>query len=145
MIGYVKSIGVWLFGLLGLTLGVFIGEWCAALTAFLILNCIDLVTGIIKGLYLENLSSREMFKGLLRKLAMWCGVALAHQIDVLLFNGSNSTQMGLVFGFIATEGLSITENLVQAEVIVNEDIIKYLRQIKSTEHAKDEDMRENGQ
>lgn len=71
-----------------------------------------------------------MYRGLLKKLAMWCGVVLAHQIDVILFQGSNSTMFAIIFGFIANEGLSTLENLVEADVIVNENIAKYLKQIK---------------
>lgn len=127
---YIKSVTVQVSSVFGLCVGVLIGQWHEFLTVLLIVNLIDYATGIIRGLYQQNLSSQKMYRGLLKKLAMWCGVVLAHQIDVILFQGSNSTMFAIIFGFIANEGLSTLENLVEADVIVNENIAKYLKQIK---------------
>lgn len=51
-------------------------------------------------------------------------------IDLVLFSGTHVVRTGVIFLYIDTEGLSITENLAALDVPIPKSITKYLRQIE---------------
>lgn len=122
--------------------GFLFGEWHTFLTVLIVMQVLDIITGIAKAIYNEDLSSRKSTKGILKKAGMWGAIVLAHMVDLVLFSGSHVVRTGVLFMYIATEGLSITENLAQMDVIVNENLIKYLRQIEDKSKEDTETKKE---
>lgn len=111
--------------------GFLFGGWSELLTALLVIQALDIITGFLVGVKNEGVSSKEMRAGLIRKVGVWILVIFAHTIDTVLLDGQLVAQTGVLFAFIANEGLSLTENLGNIGVIVPESVTKYLAQVKS--------------
>lgn len=111
--------------------GFLFGGWSELLTALLVIQALDIITGFLVGVKNEGVSSKEMRAGLIRKVGVWILVIFAHTIDTVLFDGQLVAQTGVLFAFIANEGLSLAENLGNIGVIVPESVTKYLAQVKN--------------
>lgn len=110
---------------------------------------IDYITGLICGAMgksekTENgyLKSHEAFKGLLKKALILLVVLLAALLDMAVSNGAG-IQFEAVMGatclwFIASEGLSILENVARMGVPVPKILLKLLEIMKSKGDAPDE-------
>lgn len=130
-------------GLCGISLGFLIGEWHMFLTILLIMQGLDILTGLAKAFYLGILSSHKISKGMIKKAMVWVVIIIANFIDAILFDGSSVVRMGVVFMYIAMEGLSIVESLAEMDVLVPDEVKKYLGQIKdkgSKEMEKDKEV-----
>ena len=114
----------------GITFGFLFGGWTELLTAVLILHVLDMITGIMVAGKLKEIGSREMNKGIKKKVGNWIALILAHIIDVVLFDGQPIAITGMSFVLIANEGLSIVENLGNLGVYMPNFITKYLKQIR---------------
>lgn len=93
------------------------GGWTDGLTALVIAMCIDYMTGLaVGGVFHKStktadgsLSSREGWKGIIKKLITMLLIVLAVQIDIVL-NLHNFVRDACVIGFFANECISIIEN-----------------------------------
>ena len=85
-----------------------------ALVAFMV---VDYITGLAVALIFHKskktdgggASSKEGFKGIVKKVCILLLVGLAHEVDVLM--GADYIRAITVTFFIANEGLSVLENL----------------------------------
>ena len=111
--------------------GFLFGGWSELLTALLVIQALDITTGFLVGVKNKGVSSKEMRAGLIRKVGVWILVIFAHTIDTVLLDGQLVAQTGVLFAFIANEGLSLVENLGNIGVIVPESVTKYLAQVKN--------------
>lgn len=85
------------------------GPEYVVLTALLVFMAIDYITGIIASIISGvGLSSSYGFKGLLKKFATLCVIAVTHHIDLLL--GTSMAMLGAVYFYSALELISIVEN-----------------------------------
>ena len=73
-----------IFGLIGGTFSYWMGGWDVLLRTIVSLAVVDYITGIIKGIYLKELSSEIGFKGLLKKIVMFIVIAVAFSIQELI-------------------------------------------------------------
>ncbi len=99
---------------------------------------IDYATGIIKSVVQETTSSKIGFKGIFKKVAMLCIVALAVLLDIVLETKSfkyNCRYLVVCFYF-ANEGLSILENVVNAGLKVPKQLQEVLEQCKKNKVKK---------
>ena len=115
---------------------------------------IDYITGLICGAMgnsekTENgyLKSHEAFKGLLKKALILLVVLLAALLDMAVSKGAG-IQFEAVMGatclwFIASEGLSILENVARMGVPVPKILLKLLEIMKSKGDAPDEKPEED--
>lgn len=113
------------------------GSWIPLMTALLIVQGIDIVTGVLVGGKEDELGSRSFFKGLKRKVAMWMLIILAHIIDDIAFGGLPVAVTGVVSFLLAGEGLSIIENLNELGVPVPKFIKNHLQKMKE-QHDKEQ-------
>lgn len=114
----------------GLAIGFLFGGWSQLLTTLLVIQVLDIFTGLLVGFRNKNISSLRMREGFTTKVGYWILLILAHLIDQVLLQGQMVTQTAVLFGFIAVESLSITENLGMLGVIVPQFITKYLEQVR---------------
>lgn len=106
------------------------GSWLPLMTALLIVQAIDIITGVLAGGKEDELGSRSFFKGLKRKVAMWTLIILAHIIDDIAFGGLPVAVTGVTSFLIAGEGLSIVENLNELGVPVPAFIRNHLKKMQ---------------
>jgi toxin secretion/phage lysis holin len=133
MDGKVPSI----FALLGVPVSFLFGEWTPFMAALLVLTCLDIMTGVMKGFYDKKLRSRKMSEGMMRKLSMWLVIIVANMIDVAMsdvnetmFGGVPMAKTLAIFFYIGMEGLSICENVGQMGVKLPKFLTTYLEVLR---------------
>lgn len=108
-------------------------KWMYALIAFIV---IDYITGLIKAIYLKQLSSEIGFKGILKKIMILVAVAVA----VVLENTTGLPLRNLVVCFyIANEGISLLENIAEFIPIPKKMKEIFLQLRDKTENAESEE------
>ena len=105
------------------------GEIDVALECFIVAVILDYVTGILSAGYQKKLNSKIGFKGILKKIALFCLIALAVIIDKIT-GASGIVRTLIIYYLVANEGLSIIENLAEMNIIIPEFIKEKLEQIK---------------
>lgn len=99
-------------GVAGGVLSYIFGAWDTLLYVLVVFMIIDYITGIIKGIYLKELSSNIGFKGLLKKIMILAVVAVANLVQLLVGDVLAIREIVIMF-FIANEGISILENAAE--------------------------------
>jgi len=115
------------------------GDFNEVMTLLLVLNTIDIITGIMNGIKMRNLASKRMTEGLFKKFGMWCCIIIGHVIDVVVFNHQPVAKNMVVTYFIGNEGLSILENVGKLGLIAPRKLFKYLEQLKDKINTEEDD------
>lgn len=116
---------------IGALAGFLFGGWHELLTALIMIQALDILTGLLVGVKNKSLSSKKMSAGLYKKTAVWILIVFTNIIDRVLFDGAMIVQTAVCFAFISTEGLSLAENLGNMGIIIPDFIISYLEQVKN--------------
>ncbi len=103
-------------GIVGAAIAALFGGWDMALKTLCIFMVIDYLSGlIVAGVFKASkksgsgaLESGAGLKGLLRKMAMLCGVLMAYYLDQVA--GTNFVRDAACTAFICNEAISIIEN-----------------------------------
>jgi toxin secretion/phage lysis holin len=119
--------------------GFFFGGWSQMLTILLVIQGLDVFTGVLVGIKDKRVSSTLMRKGLVKKVGIWILIVFTHMLDLLLFQGQMVAQSAVLFAFIAQEGLSLAENLGNIGVIVPPSVTQYLTQVKNKSESDSTD------
>lgn len=96
-------------GVLGGLLAYFLGGWDVLLKTIVFLAVADYVTGLIKAVYLKQLSSEVGYKGLLKKILMFIIIAVAFEIQKFLNHAVALREIVITF-YVCNEGISLLEN-----------------------------------
>jgi len=118
------AIGGWL----GWALGGLDG-FLYALIAFVV---IDYITGVMCAVVDKNLSSEVGFKGIFKKILIFCMVAVAHIIDTQILGvagDGSAIRTAVIFFYLANEGLSIFENTTRLGLPVPQKLKDVLAQL----------------
>ena len=99
-------------GILGGILSYCFGGWDILLKTVLILTVLDYITGVIKSIVNNRLSSYLSFKGIAKKVMMYAVIAAAVVIGRLM-NDSIPLREVIITFFIANEGISLLENAAE--------------------------------
>ena len=97
------------FGFVVGLLSYWLGGWDILLKTIVFLTVIDYITGIMKAVYLKQLSSEIGFKGLLKKIMMFIVIAVAFVIQQLI-GGTVPLREVVIMFYIVNESLSLLEN-----------------------------------
>lgn len=112
-----------------------LGGWTPAMTTLLTLAALDVISGFSRAAIQQKLSSKESWRGGLRKVLMFVIIALGAQADTLLRESGVSIGDGdlvrnaAVIFYCVSEGLSIVENVVGAGLPVPQAIKDALAQL----------------
>lgn len=105
----------YIFTLLFTYLSYMLGGFDRALQILLICICFDYITRLIAGYILGNLSSKDGFKGILKKVLYLIVVSVGFYIDeVTKSNGALRSMV--IYYFITNECLSILENIADCGI-----------------------------
>ena len=94
---------------IGAGVGYLFGGWSVLLQILLTLSAIDYASGLLASGVEGKLSSKIGFKGIAKKVMMFCLVALGHLIDKAVGEG-DTVQTAIIFFYLGNEALSILEN-----------------------------------
>lgn len=111
------------------TLIYILGGFDIALQSLLLVILFDYITGLLSAIYNKEVSSKIGFKGIIKKIALLCGVALSVVIDNIT-GSSGVIRTGVIYFFVANEGISILENLAEMNIKMPKKIIDILSQLK---------------
>lgn len=115
----------------GVFAGFLFGGWNELLTALLVMQALDIITGLLVGGKDKDISSSVMNAGIKKKVGTWAAIIMANTIDIVLFDSQPVAQTGIIFVLIGNEGLSLVENLGKLGVPMPDMITKYLIQIRN--------------
>lgn len=113
------------------------GVWDNVMTALVVLIVLDVMTGFLRAFIQQELSSKESFRGVAKKLLIFVLIAVAVQVDSITGMAGTTRNVVAVF-YCASEGLSILENSVAAGMPVPEllrDALKQLNERKFIERG----------
>lgn len=114
----------------GLLLSFLFGTWTPLLTALLVFQVIDIITGIMVGGKKREISSESFFDGFKKKVGMWLLLIVANIIDVTLVGGVPAMKSAVSGLLIAGEGMSLLENLTLLGVPIPKKVTKFFEQLK---------------
>lgn len=104
-----------------------LGGWDVLITTLIILMCLDYVTGILKGLYIQKLSSQAGFKGIIKKISILIIVSLAVMCEKI---GIPAVREITIMFFAVNEALSILENAGEMDLPIPETMKNALLQLR---------------
>lgn len=113
---------------LGPLISFFYGSLSITLIVLIALMGIDFLTGIMDGVYNNNLDSRYCYKGIFKKITILIMVAVSHLCDVAL-NITVCMNIVIIF-YLTNEAISIIENSAKLGVPFPKKVLKILNQIK---------------
>ncbi|CAM4014866.1 phage holin family protein [Geobacillus stearothermophilus] len=119
-----------------ITLAYLLGGLDNLVAAFAIFMVCDYITGIIAGAKNKQVSSRRALKGLGKKAGMITFVIVANQLDIITGNQNGFLRDAMLTFLIATEGISIVENLGRLGLNVPTFLVKALEQLSDKEGDK---------
>lgn len=91
------------------------GGWSALIQTLVLFIVLDYVLAVIVAGFYGELNSKKGFKGIAKKVAILVLVAVAHQVDQVLGDGS-LIRDSVIFFYIANELLSILETVAKTNL-----------------------------
>ena len=114
------------------------------LIGLVVLVVADYISGVIAAYIRHELNSKRGFAGILKKVLLFCVVAVANILD-------NATNAGgvlrsLSIGFLmANEGISVLENAARCGIPLPQRLIKALEQLRGEEQKTGEENSAKGE
>jgi toxin secretion/phage lysis holin len=106
-----------------------LGGWDMMLQVLVAMSIIDFITGVMAGAYTKKLSSNVSYKGLIKKIGIYVMVAMACFLDKMM-NTNMMLRTAMIGFYIATEGISILENMGRMDMPLPKFIKDMLIQLK---------------
>lgn len=128
-------------GVLGATVAFLYGGWYEAMSTLLVFQAFDFATGVLVSTLHGYGDSRELAKGLIKKLGMWVALAVAYRVDItwsvaLGLEGTPILMAGLG-AYNLAELYSITENLGRLGVMTD-FLSKFMKQVETEQERKEQ-------
>lgn len=118
---------------LGGALGYFLGGLDGLLIALILFVVLDYITGVMVAIIDKELSSEVGFKGIFRKIIIFCLVGVAHIVDANIIGTGSGLRTAVIFFYLSNEGLSILENSAHLGLPIPEKIKNVLTQLRDNE------------
>ncbi len=116
------------------TIGGWFGYMLGGVDGFLYvlitLVVIDYITGVMVAILEKKLSSEVGFRGICKKVLIFCLVAIGSVIDTRIIGDGAVLRTAVIFFYISNEGVSILENASKIGLPVPEKLKDILEQIK---------------
>lgn len=120
----------YVFTAIGGFMGWFLGGLDGFVYALIIFVVVDYITGVLAAIIQKNVSSEIGFKGICKKVLIFCLVGLAHILDTQVIKTGSVLRTAVIFFYISNEGISVVENAARIELPVPQKLIDVLEQLK---------------
>ena len=138
-----KNVILFALSMLGSFVVEFLGGVDTVLIALLLFMAVDYITGMAVAFIFHKskktqgggASSKEGFKGIVKKICMLLLVGLAHELDIIM--GVDYTRAMAILFFIGNEGLSVLENMGLMGVKYPAFLIKALEALRDEEQKNE--------
>ena len=117
-------------------LGWFLGGLDGFLYALLVFVVVDYLTGLMAAFIQKKISSEVGFRGICRKVAIFCLVGIAHILDTQVIKTGSVLRTAIVFFYLSNEGISILENITIIGLPVPQKLRDVLEQIREKDGGK---------
>lgn len=101
----------YVFAGIGGFMGWFLGGLDGFLYALLMFLVIDYATGLMAAFVQKKISSEVGFKGICKKVAIFCLVGIGHVLDTQVIQNGSVLRTAVIFFYLSNEGISIIENV----------------------------------
>ena len=96
----------------------------------------DYISGVIAAIIAHELNSKRGAAGILKKVLLFCIVAVATAIDNA--TGADGVVRSLTIGFLlANEGISVLENCAKCGIKMPKKLVSVLEQLRGDDDEKD--------
>ena len=129
----------YVFAGVGGFMGWFLGELDGFLYALLMFVVIDYATGLMAAFVQKKISSEVGFKGICKKVAIFCLVGIGHVLDTQVIQNGSVLRTAVIFFYLSNEGISIIENVALIGLPVPKKLKEVLEQLHEEEDEKKED------
>lgn len=126
------------FAAMGGALGAVLGGWDGFLYALVLFVAVDYLTGVLVAVMRRKLSSEAGFRGIAKKMVIFCLVAVAQVIDVQIIRNGSVVRTAVIFFYLSNEGISIVENAAALGLPVPRKLKDVLEQLKDDSEGKGE-------
>lgn len=130
------SIIQYLFAGIGGIMGWFLGGLDGLLYALIVFVAVDYLTGLMSAIANKKISSEVGFKGIAKKVAIFCLVGVGHVMDNHILHEGSVVRTAVIFFYLSNEGISIIENIALMGLPVPQKLKDVLAQIKSDTETK---------
>lgn len=120
----------------GAFVGYLFGGWSVLLQILLAFVIIDYVTGLLAASVEGKLNSKIGFRGIAKKIMIFCLVAVGHLADRAIGDGS-MIQNAIIFFYLGNELLSILENAGRTGLPVPDQIRSAVEILKGKGESKE--------
>lgn len=114
------------------------GGWSMPLQVLVAFVTLDYITGLGAAFVGKRLDSRIGHRGIVRKVGFFVLVAIAHLLDTVTGMGAPILKTAVLWYLIATEGISITENLGEMGVPIPKTLLDALERLKTKKDETEE-------
>jgi len=121
------------FAALGGFLGWFLGGMDGFLYALIAFVVIDYITGVMCAAADHKLSSSVGFRGICRKVLIFCMVGMANILDVNILGEGSVLRTAVIFFYLSNEGVSMLENCAHLGLPIPEQMKNVLAQLHDRE------------
>ena len=126
----------YVFAGIGGFMGWFLGGLDGFLYALIVFVVVDYITGLMAAFIQKKLSSETGFKGICKKVAIFCLVGIGHILDAQVIGAGSVLRTAVIFFYLSNEGISIIENVAIIGLPVPQKLIDVLEQLR--EEKEDE-------
>ena len=110
--------------------GWFVGGFDGVLYALIVFVVVDYATGLMAAGLEKKLSSSVGFRGIFKKVVIFCLVAVGHMIDAHVVGNGSVLRTAVIFFYLSNEGISILENAGRIGLPIPEKLKSVLEQLK---------------
>lgn len=123
----------YVFAAMGGAVGAVLGGFDGFLYALIVFVAVDYATGVMVGILNKELSSRVGFRGIFKKVMIFCLVAVGHIIDTHVIENGSVLRTAVIFFYLSNEGISILENAALIGLPIPKKLKEVLEQIKEVD------------
>ena len=116
--------------------GWFVGGLDGFIYALVVFVVVDYLTGLMAAAVEKKLSSEVGFKGIFKKVVIFCLVAVGHIIDCYIIQDGSVLRTAVIFFYLSNEGISILENASRIGLPVPEKLKAVLEQLHKEKEEK---------
>ena len=118
------------FAALGGALGAVMGGFDGFLYALVVFVVVDYATGLMAAAVEKKLSSEVGFKGIFKKVVIFCLVAVGHIVDTHIIGEGSVLRTAVIFFYLSNEGISILENAARTGLPIPGKLKAVLEQLR---------------
>lgn len=123
------------FTALGGFLGWFLGGVDGFLYALIAFVIIDYITGVMCAINGHTLSSAVGFRGICRKVLIFCMVGIGNILDVNILGEGHVLRTAVIFFYLSNEGVSMLENCAHIGLPIPDKLRDILAQLHERDGA----------